>query len=178
MQFQKKNLDIAGTDKWAQLHIWDTLGQEKFKSMAPIFFRRSVGAFLVYDVTNIESFHALQSWKDQIVNNADGTIIVMLLGNKCDLPNKVVTYEMGQEFARENGFGFMEVSAKSDIGIKAAFNGLVANIYQKRQGVQLPDMAVPEKKEEPVKLTAAGDAAAAGKKAEKKKGGCCGGGKD
>lgn len=98
--------------------------------MAPIFFRRSVGAFLVYDVTNMDSFLALKSWQEQISNNADGKIVVMLLGNKCDLPNKVVTFQMGQEFARENGFGFMEVSAKSDIGIKAAFTSLVTNIYQ------------------------------------------------
>jgi hypothetical protein len=54
----------------------------------------------------------------------------MLLANKCDLPNKVVSFTMGQEFAKAKGFGFMEVSAKNDIGIKAAFNGLVTNIYQ------------------------------------------------
>ena len=52
-------MTIDGTDKFAQLHIWDTLGQEKFKSMAPIFFRKSAGAFLVYDVTNMETFLAL-----------------------------------------------------------------------------------------------------------------------
>lgn len=63
--------------------------------MAPIFFRRSVGAFLVYDVTNMDSFLALKSWQEQISNNADGKIVVMLLGNKCDLPNKVVTFQMG-----------------------------------------------------------------------------------
>ena len=78
-----------------QLHIWDTLGQEKFKSMAPIFFRRSVGAFLVYDVTNEESFVSLKGWVEQLNNNADGKIVVMLLGNKCDLPNKVISYQMG-----------------------------------------------------------------------------------
>lgn len=86
---------MQGTDSVVQLHIWDTLGQEKFKSMAPIFFRRSVGAFLVYDVTNEESFVALKGWVEQLNNNADGKIVVMLLGNKCDLPNKVVTYQMG-----------------------------------------------------------------------------------
>ena len=59
VQFEKKNLTIDGTDKDAQLHIWDTLGQEKFKSMASIFFKRSVGAFLVYDVTNMDSVLAL-----------------------------------------------------------------------------------------------------------------------
>jgi len=60
----RKDLRIEGTDKWTQLHIWDTLGQEKFKSLAPIFFRKSVGAFLVYDVTNEESFHALEGWRE------------------------------------------------------------------------------------------------------------------
>lgn len=56
----------------------------------------------------------------------------MLLGNKCDLPNKVVTSQMGQDFAKSNGFGFMEVSAKSDIGIKSAFTSLATNIYQSK----------------------------------------------
>ncbi len=54
--------NIEGTDHWVQAHIWDTLGQEKFHSLAPLFFRRSVGAFLVYDVTNLESFKAIDKW--------------------------------------------------------------------------------------------------------------------
>ena len=62
-EFMKKNLGIEGTDKWTQLHIWDTLGQEKFKALAPIFFKKSVGAFLVYDVTDKDSFLALEGWK-------------------------------------------------------------------------------------------------------------------
>ncbi len=63
IQFQRKNLAIEGSDKWTQLHIWDTLGQEKFKALAPVFFRKAVGAFLVYDVTNKDSFLALESWR-------------------------------------------------------------------------------------------------------------------
>ena len=88
-------MTIEGTDKWTQLHIWDTLGQEKFKSLAPVFFRKSVGAFLVYDVTNKESFLALESWKEQLNNTNDTKIVVMLVGNKVDLPNKQVTSEDG-----------------------------------------------------------------------------------
>ena len=53
----------------------------------------------------------------------------MLLGNKCDLPNKEVTFQMGLDFAKSKGFGFMEVSAKSEIGIKSAFISLMTNIY-------------------------------------------------
>ena len=51
VQWSRKLAKINNTDKHAQLHIWDTLGQEKFKALAPIFFRKSVGAMLVYDVT-------------------------------------------------------------------------------------------------------------------------------
>ena len=55
--------------------------------------------------------------------------MVMLIGNKVDLPDKVITSEMGAEFARSNGWGFLEVSAKTDQGIKAAFKSLITNIY-------------------------------------------------
>ena len=53
----------------------------------------------------------------------------MLLGNKMDMPNKVVSTDMGQEFARASGWGFLEVSAKADINIQGAFNGLITNVY-------------------------------------------------
>ena len=52
MQIQRKTINIEGTQKWATLHVWDTLGQEKFKALAPLFFRKAVGAFLVYDCTS------------------------------------------------------------------------------------------------------------------------------
>lgn len=131
MELQRKNLTIEGSNgKWAQMHLWDTLGQEKFKFLSPIFFRRSVGALLVYDVTSRESFLALEGWRKQIDNTATGTIVVMLIGNKVDLPGKVITSEMGAEYARSNGMGFMEVSAKSDLNIDAAFRSLIQNIYQ------------------------------------------------
>ena len=54
--------NIEGTQDWAQVQIWDTLGQEKFHSLAPLFFRRAVGAFLVYDVSDRESFDSLDLW--------------------------------------------------------------------------------------------------------------------
>ena len=62
VKFKRKNVVIPGSQDTAQLHIWDTLGQERFKALAPIFFRKSIGAFLVYDVTNRESFLALETW--------------------------------------------------------------------------------------------------------------------
>ena len=55
--------------------------------------------------------------------------MVILIGNKVDLPNKEITYDMGAEYAREKGWGFIEVSAKEDINVKTAFATLVTNIF-------------------------------------------------
>ena len=62
VKYKRKNMAITGTQNIAQLHIWDTLGQERFKALAPIFFRRSIAALLVYDVCDRDSFLALESW--------------------------------------------------------------------------------------------------------------------
>lgn len=129
VQWSRKLAKISGTDKHAQLHIWDTLGQEKFKALAPLFFRKSVGAFLVYDVTNEDSFLALKTWHEQVAKHADGKIVYMLLGNKVDKPGKVVTTDMGNAWAAEMGFGFMEVSAKTGLGIQAAFEAIVTQMH-------------------------------------------------
>ena len=60
----------------------------------------------------------------------------MLLGNKVDKPDKVISSEMGAEYARQKGFGFMEVSAKEDINIAAAFNALASTIYQTKTSAE------------------------------------------
>ena len=127
VQIQRKITKIEGTDnKWAQLHIWDTLGQEKFKAMAPLFYRKAVGAFLVYDCTNRTSFEQVDEWYQQISSNVDGArVLVMLLGNKCDLPNREVQYNEAMEYARSRNFGFLEVSAKTGTNIRNSFNCLV-----------------------------------------------------
>ena len=60
--FQMPPVNVEGSDQWVQAQVWDTLGQEKFFSLAPLFFRRSAGAFLVYDVTSMASFEAVDKW--------------------------------------------------------------------------------------------------------------------
>ena len=130
VQISQKLINIENTDKWAQLHIWDTLGQEKFMALAPLFFRRSVGAFLCYDVTSMESFKALDKWYEQICKNTDSKVIVMMLGNKKDKENREVPYNLAAQYAMEHDFGLMEVSAKHGSGIKEAFNRMIAEVYK------------------------------------------------
>ena len=99
-------------------------------ALAPLFFRRSVGAFLCYDVTSMESFKALDKWYEQICKNTDSKVLVMMLGNKKDKENREVPYNLAAQYAMERDFGLMEVSAKHGSGIKEAFNRMIAEVYK------------------------------------------------
>jgi len=80
----------------------------------------------VYDCTNRESFKAIEDWYTQISSNIDGArVLVMLIGNKCDMPNREVSYNDAMEYARAHNFGFLEVSAKTGTNIRNSFNCLV-----------------------------------------------------
>ena len=90
-----------------------------------MFFRKSAGCLLVYDCTNEDSFYALESWAEKVLESADSKITVMLIANKIDLPDKKISHERGEEYARSKGWAFMEVSAKTDFNITSAFKQLV-----------------------------------------------------
>ena len=68
-----------------QLQIWDTAGQEAFRSITRIFYKGSHAVILVYDITSEDSFQASQEWKKEIENNADRDVLVYLVGNRADL---------------------------------------------------------------------------------------------
>lgn len=94
-------------------------------SLAPLFFRKAIAAFLVYDCTDRASFEALDTWFQQISNNIDTRVIIMLLGNKCDLPQREVPYNEAMEYARGKNMGYLEVSAKTGANIRNSFNCLI-----------------------------------------------------
>ena len=66
VKISHKTYNIPGSNKVADLHIWDTLGQEKFMAVANMFFKGTVGAFLVFDLSNQDSFNDLDKWHDQL----------------------------------------------------------------------------------------------------------------
>ena len=128
VQIHRKTVKIETVpdqNKWVQLHVWDTLGQERFMSMAPLFFRKAIAAFLVFDCTDRASFEALDTWFQQISNNIDSRVIIMMLGNKCDLLSREVSYNEAMEYARSKNMGYLEVSAKSGANIRNSFTCLV-----------------------------------------------------
>lgn len=69
----------------ATLKIWDTSGQERFKAMAPMFYRNSNAAVLVYDITSYSSFEGMQRWVTELKRHVDEPMVLMLVGNKIDL---------------------------------------------------------------------------------------------
>lgn len=109
-------------DQTIRLQLWDTAGQERFRSLIPSYIRDSKVAMVVYDVANRESFDDIPRWCDYVRTERGDDVIMVLVGNKSDLPDRVVTTEEGEELAKKLGFNlFMETSSKNGYGVKNLF---------------------------------------------------------
>jgi small GTP-binding protein len=120
VEFGAKNVEIR--NKLYRIQIWDTAGQENFRSITRAYYKNSVCAMVVYDITSLDSFHHVQNWIEDIRNQSPKTVLIILIGNKIDLEEKrVVSYDEGSEFAIRNGIIFAETSAKTGDGIEEIF---------------------------------------------------------
>ncbi|KAK9152343.1 hypothetical protein Syun_010652 [Stephania yunnanensis] len=125
---------ITIDNKPIKLQIWDTAGQESFRSITRSYYRGAAGALLVYDITRRETFNHLASWLEDARQHANANMTIMLIGNKCDLAHRrAVSTEEGEQFAKENGLIFMEASAKTAQNVEEAFISTAATIYKKIQ---------------------------------------------
>lgn len=114
-----------------KLQIWDTAGQESFRSITRSYYRGAAGALLVYDITRRETFNHLARWLEEARQNANGSMVIMLVGNKGDLDHKrQVSKEEGEKFAKENGLIFLETSAKTAANVEEAFINTATKIYE------------------------------------------------
>ncbi|XP_052735032.1 ras-related protein RABB1c isoform X1 [Vigna angularis] len=125
---------ITIDNKPIKLQIWDTAGQESFRSITRSYYRGAAGALLVYDITRRETFNHLASWLEDARQHANANMTIMLIGNKCDLAHRrAVSTEEGEQFAKEHGLIFMEASAKTAQNVEEAFIKTAATIYKKIQ---------------------------------------------
>lgn len=118
-----------------KFHIWDTGGQERFRSMANLYYQDAAAAILTYDVTNDKTFDSLNYWINELQNKVDqDKIVLCLAGNKCDCDynERKVDTNVAKAMAEENNLIFFETSAKQDIGIKDLFQTLGKKIYDKK----------------------------------------------
>jgi Ras-related protein Rab-2A len=132
VEFGARMVNIDG--KQIKLQIWDTAGQESFRSITRSYYRGAAGALLVYDITRRDTFNHLTTWLDDARQHSSSNMVIMLIGNKSDLEaRRDVKKEEGEAFAREHGLVFMETSAKTAANVEEAFINTAKEIYQKIQ---------------------------------------------
>ncbi|XP_036409762.1 ras-related protein Rab-3B-like [Megalops cyprinoides] len=119
-------------DKRIKLQIWDTAGQERYRTITTAYYRGAMGFILMYDITNVDSFNAVQDWATQVKTYSWDNAQIVLVGNKCDLEGeRAVSAEKGSHLAEQLGFEYFEASAKESINVQLVFERLVDIICAK-----------------------------------------------
>ncbi|XP_059148842.1 ras-related protein Rab-22A-like [Physella acuta] len=112
-------------DNTYKFQIWDTAGQEKYRALAPMYYRGSAAAIIVYDVTRETSFHAVKGWVHELQRHGPSKIVIAIAGNKCDLEDlREVREKDAQEYAKEIGAIFCETSAMTAVNIAELFDAI------------------------------------------------------
>ena len=180
LDFHSKNTEIKGES--IRLLLYDTAGQEKFKSLIPMYIRDANIILVVYDITVKESFIHTEHWVNETKDLRREDAIFVLIGNKTDLEDKrQVTSKEAEDFANEKGFIFHEVSAKTGDGVEDLFNNKIFpemarkfNIGEEGEGEEgegTEGANGPDSKNNGIKLDGEQQ------NLPRKKGGCCGGSK-
>ena len=105
-----------------EFKIWDTAGQEKYHSLAPMYYRGAGAAILVYDLCHRRSFVTLQKWVDEIQEKGPPEIVLVVCGNKSDLAaHRQVQMDEGLAFAHKVNAFYIEVSARDDKNVYDVF---------------------------------------------------------
>ncbi len=132
VEFASKNANVDNIVY--RIQIWDTAGAENFRSITRAYYKNSVCAFIVYDITSRSSFENVQVWLEDIHNQCPQTTLLVLVGNKIDLEkDRQISYQEGANFAEKNNMMFFETSAKTGQNIENLFLKSVEAINEKIQ---------------------------------------------
>ena len=109
-------------DRKVKLQMWDTAGQESYRSVTRSYYRGAVAAVLVYDVTDRESFENVSKWSSEAITHGSKGLVLVLVGNKNDLEDsRVVSTDEGLRLAAEHAMLFWESSAKTGLNVDTLF---------------------------------------------------------
>ena len=129
--FQFFSFHVKINDKIFKLQIWDTCGQEIYRSLITNFYRSTALAIICYSVNDRKSFEEAEIWLKQVKMNSDPDCKVFLIANKIDLPNRVVTSEEGMKYKKDNDFEcYMETSAKTGVNVRELFVNCALALYK------------------------------------------------
>jgi small GTP-binding protein len=128
--------DLERNDQKIKLSIYDTAGQERFRSLVQNLYKAADGILLIYDVSKVESFNLINKWINGIKENVDiEKIGFIVVGNKIDLPEskKEVNEKMKKDLEKQLGYKIIEASAKEDINVTESFELLVDKMIKLKE---------------------------------------------
>jgi len=114
VEFTKRSVIDPSTNSRILLHIFDTAGQERFKSVTKHYYRGADACLLVYDISSRESFEEVPNWLVELKENTPSECLVALIGNKCDLESsgtRSVSRKEAETFATKHKLFYQETSA-------------------------------------------------------------------
>lgn len=145
VDFKIKTMTVNG--KYIKVSLWDTAGQDRFRTITSSYYRSANGIIVCFDVTDPTSFKNVTSWMNEIDRHASPDVYKILVGTKADLiVNRLVDYTTAKEFADRMGIGYMETSSKERINVNELFNKIVTDLISRGVGRAITS-AIPFKPE-------------------------------
>jgi Ras-related protein Rab-1A len=129
VDFKIKTIKIDG--KVAKMQIWDTAGQERFRTITSSYYRGAHGIIIVYDVTDQMSFNNINQWIVEVTRYAGYDVDKLIVGNKCESSDRVVSYNDAKKYADDLNISFIETSAKKSINVEEIFTTIASQIKEK-----------------------------------------------
>jgi len=118
----------ASNDSFWQVATFEN--GNRYRAVTSAYYRGAVGALLVYDITKRQTFEHIPRWLEELRGHADKNIVIMLVGNKCDLEDeRAVATEDAKEFAEKEGLFFLETSALNATNVETAFITVLTEIF-------------------------------------------------
>ena len=120
-----------------KLQIWDTSGEEKFRTITKNFYRNADGLLVVFDLTKKESYDHIKSWLDEAKENND-KLKTILIGNKLDLKDeRIVAIDVAKQFAEKNNLKYIETSAKDGTNINELFQAIIDLLFDGKSSEEI-----------------------------------------
>ena len=136
--FEFVSFNVRVQDKIIKLQIWDTCGQEVYRSLISSFFRSASLAIVVYSIDTEDSFNNIEKWLNDIKTQSNPDIKIFLIGNKADLEDKRrLTKEQGEQLCRDHKLAyFMETSAKTGFNVQNVFIQVAKELYLQHEEIK------------------------------------------